>query len=76
MAQRTRHPDKGIESALQYAEDCGWRCMKPGRSSHAWGKLMCAEQSRDGCRFSVWSTPRDGVAHANQIRRKVTQCLH
>lgn len=26
--------------------------------------------------MSVWSTPKDPVGHARQIRRKVQQCSH
>lgn len=76
MTHRSRHPDKDIELAIQYAEDCGWRYKESGKSAHAWGTLMCVEKSRDGCKLSIWSTPRNCVNHANQIRRKVKQCLH
>lgn len=76
MTQRPKHPDKDIENAIQFAESKRWRYRKTGKSSHAWGKLMCAEQSRSGCTLSVYSTPKNGVDHANQIRRAVTRCSH
>ncbi|MFI5457811.1 MAG: hypothetical protein ACHRXM_20415 [Isosphaerales bacterium] len=73
MARR-RHPHKDIEKAIQHAESRGWRVQVGG--SHAWGFLLCPEQSRDGCRISVWSTPRNPTAHAGDIWRGVDHCPH
>lgn len=73
---RPRHPNKDIEEAIQYAEANGWRYQASGKSSHAWGRLLCPESSREGCQFSVWSTPRNTTNHARQIRRHVDNCLH
>lgn len=76
MGKRPQHPNKDIEAALQYAEDCGWRYKEAGKSSHAWGRLLCLLEAREGCQLSVWSTPKNPDVHAKQIRRKVKQCLH
>jgi hypothetical protein len=73
---RKRHPHKEIEEAVQYAENKGWLYKKPGRSSHAWGRLLCPERSKDGCQMSVWTTPRIAENHARQIRQKVNSCPH
>ena len=39
MARRKHHPEKDIESSLNYAESRGWRVEVGG--SHAWGRLYC-----------------------------------
>ena len=74
MASRPRHPDKHVEAAIRYAERRGWRVLVGG--SHAWGFLLCPEQSRSGCRLHVWSTPRDPFVHAKDLRRQVDGCGH
>ncbi|MEX2523715.1 MAG: hypothetical protein WD750_02050 [Gammaproteobacteria bacterium] len=76
MARR-RHPNKEIEEALAWAEGRGWRIEMAG--GHAWGRLYCPwndPECRCGefCIVSVWSTPRNPVAHARQIRRVVDHC--
>jgi hypothetical protein len=71
---RSRHPNKEIEAAVSYAEARGWRWVKA--HGHAWGRLLCPEQSRDGCRVSVWSTPRVPEHHARAIRRVIEHCPH
>ncbi len=76
MEKRPKHPDKDIEAAICYAESLGWRYKKTGHSSHAWGRLLCASHARGGCMLSVWSTPREGEIHAEQIRRRVRLCIH
>ena len=35
---RSRHPNKEIEHALQYAQTHGWRIVPGG--SHAWGRFI------------------------------------
>jgi len=71
---RSRHPDKHIEKAIQYAETVGWTVeMSRG---HAWGHLLCPFRSRDGCIVPVWSTPRNPENHARGIRREVDICPH
>lgn len=62
--------------AIQYAESHGWRYKESGNSAHAWGKMLCALQDREGCRMLIWSTPRDTDIHARQIRRHVNECPH
>ena len=71
-----QYPNKEIESALQYAESRGWRFVEAGGSAHAWGRMLCAFATREGCMFSVWSTPRVPKNHARQIRRNVDRCPH
>ncbi|HXV62901.1 MAG TPA: hypothetical protein VEK15_19540 [Vicinamibacteria bacterium] len=66
---RPTHPRRVIEEAVQYADSRGWRFVEAGGSSHAWGRLYCPEESREGCMLSVWSTPRVPENHARQIRR-------
>lgn len=41
-----------------------------------WGRIYCPHHSRDGCRISVWSTPRVPESHAKDIRRIVDRCNH
>ena len=76
MDKRQRHPNKEIEKAVVYAESYGWRFKKSGNSAHAWGKLLCVKDDREGCKMSIWSTPKNPEAHAKQIERKVRQCPH
>ena len=76
IMKRHKHPNKTIEEAIGFAEKKGWRCYKAGNSSHAWGRLLCPFQSREGCSMSIWSTPRDNDVHAMQIKRRVNQCPH
>ncbi len=73
---RKQHPNKEIEAAIQYAEAHGWRYKKAGNSAHAWGRLLCLLETREGCMMSIWSTPRNPYNHAEQIRRRVNQCPH
>jgi hypothetical protein len=74
MANRPRHPDQDIERAIQYAEIHGWRVVISG--GHAWGRLFCPANVRGACIVSVWSTPRNAVKHARQIRKRVDRCPH
>lgn len=62
--------------AVKYAEGHGWRYKKAGGSAHAWGRLLCPFEDREGCSMSVWSTPRDADSHAKQIRRRIDACPH
>ena len=71
---RPRHPNKTIEKAVAYAETVGWRVEIS--SGHAWGRLYCSERSREGCKVSIWSTPRNPENHARHIRREVDMCPH
>lgn len=74
--ERKKHPDKHIEKAVKYAEDKGWVYREAGKSAHAWGKLYCPLSNKEGCKMSIWSTPRDPVRHAKQIKRNVDKCKH
>lgn len=71
---RPRHPNKHIEQAVQYAVNLGWRCEIS--NGHAWGKLLCPEQSREGCTVHVYSTPRNCENHARHLRREIDLCPH
>lgn len=73
---RKRHPNKDIEEAVKYAESMGWRFKAAGDSAHAWGRLLCVLEAREGCSMSIWSTPRNPFAHAEQIIRSVKRCPH
>ena len=61
---------------VDYAIARGWRLMKSGPRAHAWGRLYCPAQARDGCILSVYSTPRVPENHARYIRRRVDACPH
>ena len=73
---RPKHPNKEIERAIKYAESKGWRYYPSGQSAHAWGRLLCLLESREGHAMSVWSTPRSTENHARQIKQKVDACEH
>ncbi len=76
MPNRRKHPNKEIEAAIRYAESQGWRYKEAGNSAHAWGRLLCPLEAREGCALSVWSTPRNPYQHAEQITKRVTLCPH
>lgn len=69
---RTRHPNKEVEDAVQYALADGWRWRKQGH----WGRMYCAQADRDGCQFGINGTPRSAETHAKQIRMVVDRCPH
>ena len=71
---RSRHPDKEIEQAVAYAEEQGWTLVPI--KGHAWGRLYCAHHDRDGCKVSVWSTPKSTGNHARALVRAVDRCPH
>jgi len=70
------HPNKHIREAVDYALEHGWTLRKAGARAHAWGRLFCPRRDREGCQFSIFSTPRDAEAHARWIRRQVDLCPH
>ncbi|HET6566441.1 MAG TPA: hypothetical protein VFG50_00645 [Rhodothermales bacterium] len=76
MPRSTRHPNKEIRKAVAYALEEGWRLVEPGRSSHAWGLLLCSGARRGACRVSVWSTPKVPEHHAQDIIKAVDSCEH
>jgi hypothetical protein len=69
---RARHPSKEVESAVAYGEALGWNVRMQGH----WGRLYCPKADRDGCQVGVFGTPRDGDAHARQIKRAIDRCPH
>ncbi len=74
---RASHPNKEIEAALRYAQSNGWRIK--AASGHAWGRIYCPyndNECRCGefCIASIWSTPKNPMAHARAIRRVVDNC--
>jgi len=76
-----KHPNKEINSALEYAESKGWRIEKGGSSAHAWGKMFCPYNDSECwcgefCVNSIWSTPKNPTNHAKKIRRAVDKCIH
>lgn len=74
--QTDRHPKKEIHAAIEYALERNWTFTKAGPRAHIYGTLYCPEQSREGCRVAVFSTPRSPQNHANQIRKRVDRCIH
>jgi hypothetical protein len=75
--RRAKHPKKEVEGAIRYAEDHGWSIEVGG--SHAWGRMYCPyndPECRCGefCITSIWSTPRNVVNHARQLKRVVDNC--
>jgi hypothetical protein len=66
-----KHSKKEVEEALRYAEDHGWS-VEQTKSGHRWGVAQCGQ----GCRVSIWSTPKSPGNHAKQIRRAVDRCPH
>lgn len=75
---RKKHSRKDIEQAIVYAEERGWRIEVGG--GHAWGKMYCPyndQECRCGefCVASIWSTPKNSMNHAKQIKRIVDNCV-
>jgi hypothetical protein len=74
---RLAHPKKEVEYALKHAESHGWDIKVGG--SHAWGKMYCPYND-DSCRcgrfciVSIWSTPKNPMNHARDLRRVVNNC--
>jgi hypothetical protein len=66
---RNRHPKKEVEQALQYSEENRWT-VEQTSSGHKWGVARCGQ----GCKVSIWSTPRNPGNHAKQVRRAVDRC--
>ena len=74
-----KHPNKDIREALEYAKQKGWQVKQGG--SHAWGKIYCPYNDSDCrcgefCKISIWSTPKNPINHAKQIRRVVDNCIY
>lgn len=76
----SKHPNKEIREALEYALANGWRVEKAeGKSAHRWGSIYCpyndtsCRLGRD-CITSIWSTPKNPQNHAKRLRRVVDGC--
>ncbi|MEG9489242.1 hypothetical protein [Mannheimia indoligenes] len=69
----SKHPNKHIQTALDYAVQNGWEILKSGKSAHSYCRLRCVLGHSEH-QMSVWSTPRSTENHAKQIIRKVHEC--
>jgi hypothetical protein len=72
---RSKHPDKDVEAAIEYAERNGWQVRAGGH----WGFLYCPYNDsgcRCGtrCKAGIWSSPRNAGTHAKQLRSVVNGC--
>ncbi|WP_339747378.1 hypothetical protein [uncultured Rubinisphaera sp.] len=68
------HPNKEISQAIEYAIEQGWKFIKS--NGHVFGILHCPANNREGCKRSIFSTPRNPEAHARDILRAVSRCSH
>lgn len=71
---RPRHQNKHVDRAVSYAVSLGWRLEMS--SGHAWGFLLCPWSTREGCKVTVYSTPRNPENHARHLTRGVDRCPH
>ncbi|MCU4358463.1 hypothetical protein [Acinetobacter ursingii] len=69
----SKHPNKHIEEAIQYAMENGWYVVESGKSAHSFCRLKCVYGYSEH-QMSIWSTPKSPENHAKQIRRKADQC--
>ncbi|MBG2876876.1 hypothetical protein I4902_12890 [Proteus alimentorum] len=72
-----KHPNKHIQSAIEYALEHEWVWIASGSHSHTFCKLRCgnpANEHKDH-QISIWCTPSNMENHAKQIIRKVNQCF-
>ncbi|POP54278.1 hypothetical protein C0068_03165 [Zhongshania marina] len=81
MPNRPKHSKKEIEEAVQFAEANGWIYASSGKSSHAWGFLLCPHNDQDCrcgqyCKNSIWSTPRSPENMAKKICKWVEGCKY
>jgi hypothetical protein len=72
----SEHPNKHIRAAVDHAVQHGWTLRIGGPRAHIWGRLYCPRRDRQGCKISVFSTPRVPEEHARWIRHKVERCQH
>jgi hypothetical protein len=78
---RKRHQNKGIEGAIQFAENHGWSFRESRGAAHPFGVLKCPHNDRNCrcgvyCQVSIWSTPKNPQAHARKIHRAVKRCIY
>lgn len=76
MVSIRKHPNKEIQAAIDFAISKGWRIIKAGSSAHAFCRIYCPENNRNGCKLSIYSTPRSAKNHARLIVRRVNDCPH
>lgn len=76
MTGRPRHKSKEIEAAISRMEEYGWTWKAPGKSAHCWGRMLCPQHDRTGCKVSVWSTPRSAENHARHLLSHLDNCAH
>jgi hypothetical protein len=69
------HSKKEIRSALDDADEAGFRVTPMEAHGHSWGYIDCVGHGCDG-RFYVWSTPEDEDIHARKIRRFIRRHDH
>lgn len=69
---RPRHPKKEVEDVIKELEALGWRYVKG--KSHVWGRLLCENADRTGCKISVFSTPKSSGNHAKHLIRLAAKC--
>ena len=72
---RKRHPKPEVEEALVFAARSGWT-VRDTAAGHKWGDMRCPEASREGCRESIWSTPKNPGNHAKRLKARVRNCPH
>ena len=71
---RSKHPDKDVEAAIQYAESNRWEVKKGGH----WGMLYCPYNDSDcrcgtRCKAGVWGSPKNASNHAKQLKEVVPE---
>ncbi len=70
------HPNKHIRKELKEAVAAGWTFEKSSPKAHVYGIIRCGFGGRDGCRMSIYGTPRSPENHARRIRQMVRSCKH
>ncbi len=71
----SRHPDPHLQAVIEYAVSKGWR-VKLSKKGHAWGRLLCPLNEREGCIHSVNGTPRNPVGDARRLKKAIDNCPH
>jgi hypothetical protein len=71
----SRHPSPELNAVVEYAIAQGWRVIQ-SKKGHAWGRVLCPHNERNGCIHSVNSTPRNPGSDARRLRRLIDNCPH